>query len=503
MDPILIFRADAGQQIGIGHVMRCLALAQCWQATGGQAIFVIGEEASSVSERLLAEGIRVSCISAPIGSAQDAGQTAEIALQSGARWIVADGYHFTSDYQQHLKNSGISLLLVDDRGYPDRCFADIILNQNMHASEKLYPKRESDTRLLLGPKYVLLRKEFLKWQHWRRASRDLAKKILVTFGGTDPHHLTRKTLKAFKKISIESLQVVVAIGDNNSDYESLRSLVDKLGAEVEIRPDVADMAELMAWADFAVSAAGSTCWELAYMGLPSLVIVAAENQLPVAEGLAAAGVVENLGWHADVPAQIISEAIVGLLQTSEKRRLMSHNGRKMVDGRGAARARKIILEKDIVLRPVREDDCDLIWQWANEPVVRAVSFSSESIPWERHVQWFESKIKDESCHFFLAVNHQGAPFGQVRFDIQGKEAIISTSIAKYFRGFGYGSLLIELASRRLFEITEIRQINAYIKIDNDVSKRAFETAGYLEGQQLIIQDQPALEMIFLKNKANE
>jgi UDP-2,4-diacetamido-2,4,6-trideoxy-beta-L-altropyranose hydrolase len=503
VDSILIFRTDAGQQIGIGHVMRCLALAQCWQATGGQAIFVMVGEASSVSERLLAEDMRVSYISSPIGSAEDVRRTAEIALQSGARWVVADGYHFASDYQQHLKDAGVSILLVDDRGYPDRCFADVILNQNIHADEKLYPKRESDTRLLLGPKYVLLRKEFLRCQHWRRANHDLASKILLTFGGTDPHHLTRKALEAFKKISIENLQVVVAIGGNNPDYESLLSIADKLSSKIEIKRNVVDMAELMAWADVAVSAAGSTCWELAYMGLPGLVIVAAENQVPVAEGLAAAGVVENLGWYADVSTQVISEAIVGLLQSSKKRRSMSHNGRKMLDGRGAARTRKIILEKDIVLRPVRRDDCDLLWQWANEPAVRAVSFSSESIPWEQHVQWFESKINDESCHLFLAVNHRNAPFGQVKFDIQGKEAVISTTIAKDYRGLGYGSLLIELASRRLFEITGVSQINAYVKIDNDISKRAFEKAGYQEGQQLIIHDQPALQMICLKNKANE
>jgi UDP-2,4-diacetamido-2,4,6-trideoxy-beta-L-altropyranose hydrolase len=499
----MIFRADAGQQIGVGHVMRCLALAQCWQETGGQSIFVMGGEASLLSERLPAEGVRVSCLSTTTGSAQDALQTTEIALQSGARWVVADGYHFASDYQQHLKDSGISILLIDDRGYPDHCFADIILNQNIHANDKLYPKRESDTRLLLGPKYVLLRKEFLKWQHWRRENDDLASKVLVTFGGTDPHHLTFKTLKAFKKISIESLQVVVAIGSNNPDYENLRSDVDKLGAKIEIRRNVADMAELIAWADVAVSAGGSTCWEMAYMGLPGLVIVAAENQLPVAEGLAAAGVVENLGWYTDVSTQVISEALFRLLQSSGKRRSMSHNGCKMVDGGGVARVRKIILEKDIVLRPVRRDDCDLLWQWANESVVRAESFSSESIPWEQHVQWFESKINDESCHFLLAVNHQDEPFGQVRFDIQGKEAIISTSIAKNYRGLGYGSLIIEMASRRLFEITNISQINAYVKIDNDISKRAFAKAGYQQGQQLIIHDQPALQMIFLENKTNE
>jgi UDP-2,4-diacetamido-2,4,6-trideoxy-beta-L-altropyranose hydrolase len=503
VDPTLIFRADAGQQIGVGHVMRCLALAQCWHEAGGQGIFVIGGEAPLLSERLKAEGLRVSYLSTRAGSAQDAMQTAEIALQTGARWVVADGYHFASDYQQHLKNSGISVLLIDDRGYKDHCFADIVLNQNIHANDNLYQKRESDTRLLLGPKYVLLRKEFLKWQDWGREIRDLASKVLVTFGGTDPHNLTLKTLQALKKISINSLQVVVVTGGNNPEHGSLRSAVDELSAKIEFKRNVTNMDELMAWADVAISAGGSTCWELAYMGLPGLVIVAAENQLPVAEDLAAAGVVENLGWHTDVSTQVISEALVRLLQSFEKRLSMSHNGRKMVDGKGVVRVRKLILEKDIILRLARRDDCALLWHWVNEPVVRAVSFSSEFIPWEQHVQWFESKINDENCQFFLAVNHQGAPIGQARFESQDKEAIISTSIAKEFRGLGYGSLLIEMASRRLFEITNVSQINAYVKIDNDLSKRAFAKAGYQERQQLTIHDQPALQMIFSKSRTYE
>jgi RimJ/RimL family protein N-acetyltransferase len=356
---------------------------------------------------------------------------------------------------------------------------------------------------LLGPKYVLLRKEFLKWQDWRRDIRDLASKVLVTFGGTDPHNLTRKTLQALKKISIDSLQVAVVIGGNNPNHASFRSAVDELSAKIEFKRNVTDMAEPIAWADVAISAGGSTCWELAYMGLPGLVIVAAENQIPVAEDLAAAGVVENLGWHTDVSTQVISEALVRLLQSSEKRLAMSHNGRKMVDGKGVARVRKFILENDIILRPVCREDSALLWYWANEPVVRAASFSSEFIPWEQHVRWFESKINDENCLIFLAVNHQGTPIGQVRFDSQGKEAVISTSIAKEFRGLGYGSLVIEMASRRLFEIINVSQINAYVKIDNDLSKRAFVKAGYKERQQLIIYDQPALQMIFLKNKANE
>jgi UDP-2,4-diacetamido-2,4,6-trideoxy-beta-L-altropyranose hydrolase len=499
----LILRADASQNIGSGHVMRCLALAQAWQEASGQVIFVMGGETSPLGDRMRAEGLRVSNLSAQIGSAEDAIKTAELALQNGARWIVADGYHFASNYQQHIKNSGIKLLLIDDYGHADHYLADVVLNQNIRASDNLYKKRESYTKLLLGTNYVLLRKEFLKWRNWRREIEALAVKVLVTFGGADPHNLSLRFLYALKQVSIDDLQVAVVIGPNFPHHARLQSAVDELDLKIDLKTNATNMPELIAWADLAISAGGSTCWELAYMGLPSLVIVAADNQRPVAVGLAAAGVAENLGWHDDLSTHAISEALVRLLESSKKRLSMSQNGRKLVDGEGVARVGKFLLENGITLRRVRRDDCALLWDWANAPEVRAASFSSEPIPWEEHVRWFESKINDGNCFFFLAVNQQSAPIGQVRFDREGEEAIISVSIAKEFRGMNYGILIIEMASRKLFEIANISQINAYIKMDNDISKRAFVSAGYKERYQLVMHGHPALQLTFTKTTENE
>lgn len=483
--------------------MRCLALAQSWLATGWQAIFVISEQASAISKRLQSENLQVIHVSTVLGSLRDAERTTEIAIKSGAQWVVLDGYDFETEYQLYLKQAGLRVLLIDDCGYTSHCFADIILNQNIHASDNLYQKRESDTRLLLGTNYVLLRKEFLKWQDWRRAIRDLGSKVLVTFGGTDPHKLTLKTLKALKKISMDNLHVVVVLGGNNSGHKELQPAIDELHAKIELKSNVTNMPELMVWADMGISAGGTTCWELAYMGLPSLVIIAAKNQFPVAESLAAASVVENLGWHADLSTQAISDALMGLLESSEKRLSMSQNGRKVLDGKGVARVRKFMLKKDIILRRVRRDDCALLWNWANEPAVRAVSFSSESIPWVEHLRWFESKLSDTSCFFFLAVAREGTPIGQIRFDSKEQTATVSVSIGKQFRGHGYGPVAIEMASRKLFEISQVNRINAYIRSDNKASKHAFIRAGYTQRGNLVMHAQTALCLVYDKDVENE
>jgi RimJ/RimL family protein N-acetyltransferase len=129
---------------------------------------------------------------------------------------------------------------------------------------------------------------------------------------------------------------------------------------------------------------------------------------------------------------------------------------------------------------VHKDDCRLLWEWANEPAVREASFSSEPIPWKKHAKWFRTKLKDPLCLFFIALNEDCEPIGQVRYDIDDKEAVISVSLAKEIRGKGYGSQLIRLASERVLDSSEVNEIHAYIKQENKASIHAFVKAGFQE-----------------------
>ena len=115
----------------------------------------------------------------------------------------------------------------------------------------------------------------------------------------------------------------------------------------------------------------------------------------------------------------------------------------------------------LTLRHACEDDAKMLWEWANNPEVRVVSFSSKPIPWGEHVQWLKSRLNDPNCIFYIAINSDGIPIGQVRYDIEGNEAVISISIDKKFRGEGYGSILIQLGSQKLFEISNIKEIHGY------------------------------------------
>ena len=172
-----LIRTDANSQIGSGHLMRCLALAQAWQRDCDRAIFATQSLSPLLASRLASENMAVMPISSPAGTAEDARETATLAHHVEAQWLVVDGYHFGTDYQQTIKAAGLFLLVLDDYGHCDRYYADAILNQNISADERWYLQRENDTRLLLGTRYILLRREFWQWQNWQRKIPKIARKI--------------------------------------------------------------------------------------------------------------------------------------------------------------------------------------------------------------------------------------------------------------------------------------------------------------------------------------
>lgn len=148
----------------------------------------------------------------------------------------------------------------------------------------------------------------------------------------------------------------------------------------------------------------------------------------------------------------------------------------------------------LTLRQVRKDDCWLLWEWANDPTVRAVSFSSELISWETHVEWFQSKLEDPHCLFFIAVDGEGTPIGQVRYDISDDNAVISISTAKEFRGKSYGSEIIRIASERVFNVSSVGTIHAHVKQGNEASTRAFTKAGFRDAETISVHGHRAVHL---------
>lgn len=335
MEKILLIRADANVQIGTGHIMRCLALAQAWQEAGGKAHFALASATPVLEARLTSEGMNLTRLNAPPGSAEDATQTIALARKLAAVWVVVDGYHFGADYQQAIKAAGLRLLFIDDYGHADHYCADIVLNQNIYADESLYARRAPGVELLLGTRYALLRREFWPWCGWKREIPPVARKVLVTMGGADPNNVTLKVIQALQQTDIAELQARVVVGGGNPHLRELEYAIRNTQHAIRLIHNASNMPELMAWADVAISAGGSTCWELAFMGLPILVVILAENQCLIAQELATAKIAHKLGWHTQITADQIAHSLQTLTQADLVS--MSERGQQLVDGRGSNR----------------------------------------------------------------------------------------------------------------------------------------------------------------------
>jgi len=497
----LVIRADASAMIGTGHVMRCLALAQAWQDAGGRAIFAMGIEVPALADRLISEGMEVFHLSAEPGSSDDARQTANLATDVGSDWVVVDGYHFGADFQRMIKESDLSLLFIDDQGHADHYYADIVLNQNLHANEDLYRSREPYTKLLLGTRYVLLRREFWLWRGWERETPKVAHKVLVTLGGSDPDNVTLKVVRALQQIG--QFDVVAIIGGSNSHYNEILSAVG-VNRSIRLEKNVKNMPELIANADLAVSSAGVTSWEMAFLGLPSIVLILAENQVDVAEQLASARIAISLGWHNHLSPTSIIKEVCSLALDVHTRASMSELGRQTVDGYGANRVLADLLERTIYLRKVCEKDREQIYEWANDPDSRDASFSSAPLSWNEHVSWFERKIRDPETVFYIAYDVKNQPLGVVRFDLDDRDATINLNLGNNARGRGLASLIVDKSIKELSGERHIFKVNAFIKHSNIRSIRTFEKSGFSFVGYETVKGDRALHYIFqCSDKAEE
>lgn len=491
----LLIRADASVAIGTGHVMRCLALAQAWQDTGGSVVFTMRESTPSIRSRLSAESVQVEEISSAVGTEKDAGDTVALAQRLGAKWIAVDGYQFDGDYQRALKAARFKLLFLDDYGHAGQYFADVVLNQNLSVTAEFYEQRATHTRFLLGPRYSLLRREFSGWTKWQRRIEPIARRMLVLMGGSDPENVTGRVIQALQLEGFD-LEVTVVAGGSNPHVSNLREYSSRSRGRIRVISDAANVPELMAEAELAVSAAGSTSWELCCLGLPSLLIDVAPNQTAVAKALEREGCAVHLG-SAKVSVDRIAAEVRRLCASQELRHNLSTRSRQLVDGNGA---RRIVSElqnsERIRLRPALTEDAKILWEWANDPEVRAASFSADPISWEGHLSWLDKKLTIDKNYMWIAETVEGEPVGQIRFEARShNDWEVGISIAKTARGRGCARALIRLGVSALREHDPDARAHALIKPSNVASLKAFEKSGFKVRGTEIVGGQAAIHLV--------
>lgn len=338
----VLIRADADTSIGTGHLMRCLALAGAVRRHGGAVTFLSRCDAPDLRRRVEDGGHELRLLEASHPDAADLRDTLQTLAEIQPRWLVADGYHFDINFHGAVRRAGCRVLALDDDVRLPYYDVDVLLNQNLHAPDLQYPIAEG-TRLLLGTRYALLRSEFISLAP-RRVQSGTGCRVLVTMGGADPENVSGLMLKALGSMKQVS-EIKVIVGAANPHRQALEALVGSCARQnVHFVWNPPEMRWAMEWADIVLSAAGTTCWELAATGSATLLVVVAENQVPLAKAMHEVGAARNLGWWQELDLAAIRQEVIELCKDAARREREGRVGRALVDGRGADRVAALLLD---------------------------------------------------------------------------------------------------------------------------------------------------------------
>ncbi len=359
----VVFRADASTQIGSGHVMRCLTLADGLRDKGAEVRFVCRDLPGNLNRLIEEKGFNLSCLPAPeddkaeldwnrhaawlgVDWRQDAKET--LACLQGfdepVDWLVVDHYALDRQWEALMRPVVGKIMVIDDLA--DRQHdCDLLLDQNYFIDfvsryEGLVP---TACRKMLGPQYALLRPEFRAQRRGLRSRSGKIERLLVFFGGADPTDETSKALSAIRKMGLDNLSVDVVVGSTNRRRDEIQRLCRAL-PRTRFYCQVSNMAELFARADLALGAGGSTSWERFAVGTPTVMISIAFNQEQHARDLSDRGLIIYLGRSCQVDEHSIVKQMTRLFDSPKLLLNLESSGLALVDGLGAERLVGILMD---------------------------------------------------------------------------------------------------------------------------------------------------------------
>lgn len=347
----VLIRTDASIQIGSGHVMRCLTLAEAIKKSGGQVCFLSKDLEGNLVQKITSSGF--SSIVLPntrlpdidsdldhsfwLNGSQKIDAELSMKLTDGQYydWIVVDHYALDYRWQSIMKSKSKKIMVIDD--IADRKhIADLLLDQNLYSNQSRYKSLiPENTETLLGPKYALLRDEFLSAHQNARVRKNGIKRIFVFYGGADPTGETLVALDALERIDTQNMQIDVVAGSNNPSRQAIEKKCRSLGFHFHF--NTLNMSGLMEKADLALGAGGTTTWERCAMGLPAFVTVIAKNQEEMSLEGHKVGFQFVLGKAGQVDSILIAEKIMEYSQSPTILNAMSEKALATVDARGTER----------------------------------------------------------------------------------------------------------------------------------------------------------------------
>ena len=488
------FRVDIGPTVGVGHLVRCFALAQVIHELNHTCHFWLTQYTPFV-EQLFA-GYPFSI--AEVGLVDETSD-AEFCLQQmhahQVDTIVLDHYGLGPVWQRQVRQHG-RLGVLEDRPNREYCVDWLVdptpqrqsheytqrFVQQSQPKEKQKTKEQAQTpKLFLSADYVLVRAGFRQLQQASQQNKKssyakqafLPRTVLIAFGGSDVHGYSQQVIHTLREAGFAGALHVVTTSLNPL-LASLQQVADAHGAQVWV--DVSDMGQLMANADLMIGALGSTSWERAVLGLPALSLQVADNQNDVANFFAA--IEQN--WVTRSVESLMIQLRHWLDQgiSSEQMHKRHKALMQVCDGLGAYRValRALRLSYDIQLQPMTLDDMDLLYQWQCEPNARRFSRQPNPPRYADHVQWFTASIGNPQRRMWL-IKLGALVCGYVRLDVladgaNGEE--ISILISQPLSGMGIAQNTLEAVK----SLSKFGRIHAHVQTENGASQKAFLASGY-------------------------
>lgn len=333
----LLIRVNSTYESGMGHFMRTLAVAQKWQSENGKVYFIINDN-NNLKQRITNEDMEFIVTPFDSGQIEDAEFVVRCFNKYKISWVIVDGYIFNEKYLDFLREHDLNYLIFDDDGKKSHYNSNIVLNQNLHGKKEWYNlKKEDYTKLLIGTDFTLLRNEFLEFQEYRKTIKVKANHILITLGGSDVNNYSLEILKVLNELKFSEFEVIVLIGANNIHEDELINFSGNVNFDVKILKNISNMPEIMKWADLAFSSGGTTVWELAFMGVPTIVGATSFVEEVLLSGLNENNLFKTIGKLENLNKKELINIFDYLINNRDAREKMSIGGQKFIDGYGSQR----------------------------------------------------------------------------------------------------------------------------------------------------------------------
>ncbi len=491
----VVFRADASQCIGTGHIMRCKVLAESLIQRGADVHFVCRQTDENLLRVLYSAAISVKLLFGELPKVakdgdyeswlglpqeQDAEQTIQVLGDDHPDWLIVDHYSLDHTWESLLRPHVGNIVVIDDLANRTHD-CDVLLDQNFSSvADSRYTRLvPSSCQQLLGPKYALLRPEYRQWRICKSEHKRNIRRVFVFFGGIDEEGATLKVVQAMLHEDFQHWQVDIVVGQNNPHREELNKLMQQHSRMTlhGFRPHLAD---LLARADLAIGAGGVNTWERMCLGVPSVVSSIAENQLSACESLSERGLIEYLGSLSEWGADSLRNCLLALDRDSNKRRELSLQSQLQVDGLGTARVTEALLptsEDRLRLRVASIQDRELFFHWINDPETRRQALQTVPVSWADYCEWFAYHLADPNTFLFV-LEAEGLPVGQIQFQHQDSNYFVDYLFDSLVMGRGWGKRLVRLGMTRLHRVIGPASLRAEVRSGNKPSHNVFETLNF-------------------------